>query len=152
MGRISSRTTACIKEVTAFTEFTYFERLFPLAGIFIAFSCSCIILRTLKLLFFCLLLICFSLWYSVRPHIMDNCLRPGWHRQCSLGRWCSQGNTEGRAWTNTCLSATSDWTVLRSDFSGLMIITEVMSGFWMALSYLLRSSSPPPRLFFFLRD
>jgi len=46
MGRISSRNRACIKE-----ELVYFERLFLLADIFIAFSCLCIILRTLKLLF-----------------------------------------------------------------------------------------------------
>lgn len=31
MGGISSRTVAYVKEVTAFRDVTYFERLFPLA-------------------------------------------------------------------------------------------------------------------------
>lgn len=45
VGGISSRTVAYVKEATTFRDVTYFERLFPLADIFIAFSCLCIILR-----------------------------------------------------------------------------------------------------------
>lgn len=79
MGGISSRTVAYVKEVTAFRDVTYFEGLFPLADIFITFSCLCIILRK-QIVFFCLLWICFSIWCSERPHIMDKSLTFSWHR------------------------------------------------------------------------